>query len=100
MCGHADGLNNSSRSYKVESILAAERVWEWWVEKNKGVGPESETPVSSVVNVAVGVSWGLVILYMKSVAPIFPISVLYVKELGCPKKVSLPVTSRTKDFNK
>lgn len=29
VCGYADGMNNSSRSYKVESILAAERVWVW-----------------------------------------------------------------------
>lgn len=37
VCGHADGLNNSSRSYNVESIPVAERVWLWCVEKNKRV---------------------------------------------------------------
>lgn len=73
---HAAGLNNFSKSYNVESILAAECVWVWWVEKNKRVGPESEKPVSPVVEVAVGVSLGLVILHMESMAPILPISIL------------------------
>lgn len=75
MCEHAAGLNNFSRSYNVESILAAECVWVWWVE-NKKVGPESEKPVSSVVEVAAGVSLGLVILHMESMAPILFISIL------------------------
>lgn len=48
----------------------------WWVEKNKRVGPESGTPVSSVVAVAVGIRFRLVILHMESMAPVLPISIL------------------------
>lgn len=42
----------------------------WWLEKNKRLGPDCENPVSPIVEVAVAVSLGLVILHMKSMRPI------------------------------